>query len=139
MNNNFKELLERFSDEWDSVLGSETLEQLEDAYTNVESSREEILNWVFDNIESDEERNDYFSTFGDFESSLMEESGGVPIFDLEFSIEDSFDEYEGYYQRYGCMTTDYVISWDGENILFEDDDGVVEMIKRPDVLMNEND
>lgn len=133
------ELIERFQTEWDIMVGSETLEQLEDTVTNVESSREEILGWIFTEVTDEEGQGEYFALFGQVETDLEEESGGIPIFDPEFDIYDSFDAYEGYYQRYGCMTADYVISWDKENVLFSDDDGVIEMIKRPDVLMGNQD
>lgn len=135
----FSELVQRFSKEWDGLVGSETLEQVEDAVTNVDSSRDEIMAWVMENIEDEAIQEEYFARFGEIEYSLEETIGGIPVFDVEFEVYDSFDQYEGYYQRYGCMTPEYVISWDGENILFADDYGTIEMIKRPDVLMSDAD
>jgi hypothetical protein len=137
MNNDFKILLENFSQEWEDVINSESLEQLQDRYTNSESTREEILTWIFENIKSDEEQQDYFVLFGQLESNLVEESNGVPVFDTEFDIYESFDEYEAYYQRYGCLTPEFVISWDTSNILFDDGDGNIEIVSRPDVLMGD--
>ena len=134
MNNNFKQLLDQYSTEWDNVVSAETLERLEEAYTNSESTRDEIMGWVFENIESEDEQGEHFSTFGELENYLWDEVGEVPTFDDTFDVYESFDEYESYYQRYGCMTPEFVISWDGENVLFTDGD-VVEIVARPDVLM----
>jgi len=139
MNNNFKQLLERFSDEWESVIKTDSLERLQDAYTNSESTREEILTWIFENISDEELQGEYFTTFGEFESTLVDDSNGIPVFDESFDIYESFDEYESYYQRYGCLTPEFVISWDTENILFDDGDGNIEIVARPDVLMGNTD
>lgn len=135
MNNDFKTLIQSYSDEWENVTTAETLEQLQDAYTNFESTREEILTWVFENIKTEEEQSEYFNTFGSMESEMIENDGGVPIFDQSFDIYESFDEYESYYQRYGCLTPEFVVSWDEQNILFDDGDGNIEIVARPDVLM----
>ena len=135
MNNNFKNLLDSYSSEWKSVSESETLEQLQDSYTNFESTREEILNWVFDNVNQEEEQSEYFTTFGQIESSLVDGSDGIPIFDQSFDIYESFEEYESYYQRYGCLTPEFVVSWDTENIVFDDGEGHLETVPPPDVVM----
>lgn len=139
LNPEFNELIQRFEDEWKTLAASETLEQVEESITNVESSKIELIDWVLDNIEDEEEQGNYFGVFGQTEIDVEENFGGIPTFDGNFDVYDSFDSYEGYYQRYGCMTPDFVVSWDGENILFSDDYGEVEMIKRPDVLMGESD
>jgi hypothetical protein len=73
------------------------------------------------------------------ESALIDESNGIPVFDDSFDIYESFDEYESYYQRYGCLTPEFVVSWDTENILFDDGDGNIEIVARPDVLMRNGD
>jgi hypothetical protein len=139
MNNDFNKMLDSYSSEWEQCLNTQTLEQLQDSYTNVESTREEILNWVFDNIKSDEEQSEYFVTFGQMESALIDESNSIPVFDDSFDIYASFDEYESYYQRYGCLTPEFVVSWDTENILFDDGDGNIEIVARPDILMRNGD
>jgi hypothetical protein len=135
MNNNFKQLLERFSEQWESVTESSSLEEVETSFSALEETREDILNWVFDNIQDEEEQGTYFSTFGSVESNLAETYGGIPVFDDKFDIYDSFDEYEAYYQRYGCLVPEFVISWDSERILWSDD-LTIDVIKRPDVLMS---
>jgi hypothetical protein len=47
-----------------------------------------------------------------------------------------FEDYGSYFQRYGCLTSDQIISWDNENVLFDDEFGNVEIVKRPDILLN---
>ena len=75
MNSNFKQLLEQFSNRWDAVANSSNLEEVEKTFTLLEEVREDILNWVFENIDDENEQGSYFSTFGDLESSLFESSG----------------------------------------------------------------
>jgi hypothetical protein len=70
------------------------------------------------------------------EGELIEE---CPIFDLNISfdeIDQMFEEYGSYFQRYGCLSPDQIISWDNENVLFDDEFGNVEIVKRPDILLN---
>ena len=136
MNSNFKELVEQFSDQWKEVANSSDLDELRESFSKLEEIRENILTWVFENTQDEEKQGYYFSTFGNLESSLVESSGGIPVFDDEFDIYESFDEYETYYQRYGCMVPEYVISWDKTNVLWSDD-LTIDLIKRPDVLMVE--
>jgi hypothetical protein len=138
MNNNFKQLLEQFSARWDDVANAANLEEVERSFTILEGLREDILVWVFENSEDEAEQGTYFSTFGELESSLVQLSGGIPIFDDKFDIYESFDEYEAYYQRYGCMVPEFVVSWDDQRILWADD-LTIEYIQRPDILMGEND
>jgi len=135
MDSNFKSLLETFQKDWSNVVGAESLEQLQDAYTNSESSREELFTWVFESLQDEDNQAEYFDLIGKTETKLWKDVGEIPIFDDEFDVYDSFDEYEGYYQRYGCMTPEFVISWDTENILFDDGDSNIEIVARPDVLM----
>lgn len=139
MNNEFKKLLSQYQSDWETVTSSETLEQLQDTYTNSESSRDEAINWIFEQVDTEEEQAEYFNTFGQFETEITDNNGSIPIFDESFDIYESFDEFEAYYQRYGCMTPEYVVSWDDTNILFDDTEGNIEIIARPDVLMNSND
>ena len=64
--------------------------------------------------------------------------GDVPIFDDTFDVFESFDEYETYYQRYGCEAPEFIVSWDPENVLWTD--GLtIDFIKRPDILMGDTD
>ena len=138
MNNNFKQLLERFTEEWETVVNATNLHELEDKFLRYEETRTDILNWVFENLQDEEEQSEYFSTFGSLESNLLDTVGDIPVFDEKFDIYASFEEYETYYQRFGCMTPEFVISWDKDSVLWTDED-TIEIVKRPDVLMTEID
>ena len=138
MNNNFKQLLERFSEQWKDVTQSSNLEEVESTFSAVEETRDYILNWIFENTEEGDEQGSYFNTFGEVESNLAETVGDIPVFDDKFDIYESFDEYETYYQRYGCMVPEFVISWDEKQILWSDELNI-DYIQRPDVLMSGND
>lgn len=138
MNNNFNKLLEQFTDEWGTVVQSTTLEELQETFSRVEETRIDILNWVFEKVEDDEEQSEYFSTFGSLEANLLDTIGDIPVFDEKFDIYASFEEYETYYQRFGCLAPEYVISWDNQNVLWTDEE-TIEIIKRPDILMTELD
>ena len=137
MNNDFKNLLEQFTDEWGTIVQSTSLEELQETFSRVEETRIDILNWVFEKV-GDEEQSEYFTAFGSIESNLLDTVGDIPIFDEKFDIYASFEEYETYYQRFGCMTPEFVISWDNQNVLWTDEE-TIEIIKRPDILMTELD
>ena len=137
MNNDFKNLLEQFTDEWGTIVQSTSLEELQETFSRVEETRFDILNWVFEKV-GDEEQSEYFTAFGSIESNLLDTVGDIPIFDEKFDIYASFEEYETYYQRFGCMTPEFVISWDNQNVLWTDEE-TIEIIKRPDILMTELD
>jgi hypothetical protein len=118
---------------------------LKEKYTSLEISRENVFDWVISNIQDDEQKGEYLSKFGKFENSLWQTDSsqefvvGIPIFDLDISfdeIDQMFDDYGSYFQRYGCMTSEQIISWDKENVLFDDEFGNVEIVKRPDILLN---
>jgi len=138
MNNNFKQLLDRFSEQWEAVTESSNLEEVENRFSTMEETREDIINWVFENVDDEEEQGSYFNTFGEVESNLAETVGDIPVFDTEFDIYESFDAYEAYYQRYGCIVPEFVISWDEQRILWADDMNI-DYIQRPDILMSGND
>ncbi len=137
MNNNFKQLLEQFSEQWNDVTKSSNLEEVKSSFSNLEQTRETILEWVFKNTDEGDEQGSYFYDFGELESKLLESSDGIPIFDDNFNIYESFDEYEAYYQRYGCMVPEFVISWDDTRLVWSDD-LTIDFIERPDVLMSGN-
>ena len=132
MNNDFEQLLSEYRKTWSELVKASSLDEIEERYMIADDAREEALNWIFESLE--EEQPEYFSKFGQFETNLVDEVGTIPVFDENFNIEDSFEEYETYYQRYGCMTPEYILSWDTETVLWTD--GLeVERVKRPDVLM----
>ena len=144
-NEKFNSLLEEFKKKFKLVSDADDLHDLKEKYTSLEISRENVFDWVISNIQDDEQKGEYLSKFGKFENSLWQTDSsqefvvGIPIFDLDISfdeIDQMFDDYGSYFQRYGCMTSEQIISWDKENVLFDDEFGNVEIVKRPDILLN---
>jgi len=144
-NNKFNLLLNEFKENFIFVSNAETLEDLKEKYISLEITRENIHEWILSNCPDDEQKAEHFNKFGKFENSLWTEDSngevlvGVPIFDLDISfdeIDQMFDDYGSYFQRYGCLSPDQIVSWDKENVLFDDEFGNVEIVKRPDVLLN---
>ena len=138
MNNNFQQLLDVYQHNWERVVKATSLDDVEKTYMISDESRDNALNWIFENVEEGEEQTQYFEKFGRFESKLLDDMGDVPIFDDTFDVFESFDEYETYYQRYGCEAPEFIVSWDPENVLWTD--GLtIDFIKRPDILMGDTD
>jgi len=144
-NEKFNSLLEQFKKEFKLVSNSESLEELKEKYISLEITRENIHEYILSSNDDDEIRANYFNKFGRFENSLWEQDSsgeviaGIPIFDLDISfdeIDQMFEDYGSYFQRYGCLTSDQILSWDKENVLFDDEFGNVEIVKRPDILLN---
>lgn len=144
-NEKFENLLQEFERNFKSATNSSDLHDLKEKYSALEISRENIFEWIISNFQDDEQKSEYLNKFGRFENSLWygdksnQIDTGIPIFDLDISfdeIDEMFDEYGSYFQRYGCLTSDQIISWDKENVLFDDEFGNVEIVKRPDVLLN---
>lgn len=138
MNSNFQSLLDKYAQEWERTVNSSNLQEVENTYMAADEAREETLTWIFENIEEDESKAEYFKKFGEFENGLLDRVGDVPVFDASFDVYESFDEYETYYQRYGCETPEFIVSWDTSNVLWTDG-FTVDYIKRPDILMSGDD
>ena len=140
-NEKFEILLQEFERNFNLVSNSNDLHDLKEKYTALEISRENIFEWIISSIQEDEQKGEFMNKFGKFENSLFNNNTdtGIPIFDLDISfdeIDQMFDEYGSYFQRYGCLTSDQIVSWDKENVLFDDEFGNVEIVKRPDILLN---
>jgi len=139
--NKFDQLLADFKSEFSLVTQAKTLEELRENYTNFQIKRENVFEWVMTSIDDDDMKGEYLTNFSMFEHHLWIDKntgnviGEIPIFD-ENDIEDIFDEYDSYFQRYGCLTVDQIVSWDKQNVLFDDEFGNIDIIKRPDVLLN---
>lgn len=140
-NEKFEILLQEFERNFNLVSNSNDLHDLKEKYTALEISRENIFEWIISSIQEDEQKGEFMNKFGKFENSLFNNNSdvGIPIFDLNISfdeIDQMFDDYGSYFQRYGCLTPDQIVSWDNENVLFDDEFGNVEIVKRPDILLN---
>jgi hypothetical protein len=139
MSSKFEELLRKHEDVYTKISQTSDLLDLKTQYSEFELIREELTDFVTSNFsEEDAEYNYFFKRIERKESQLFEKYGGVPVFDDETSddeIENVFDEYSSYFQRYGCLDYDQVISWDSDNFLIEDELGNLEIVIRPDKLM----
>ncbi len=144
-NEKFEILLNEFGRNFKLVSDAFDLQDLKEKYISLEISRENIFDWIISNIQEDEQKGEYMQRFGKFENDMWideksnEITTGIPIFDLDISfdeIDEMFEEYGSYFQRYGCLSPDQIISWDKENVLFDDEFGNVEIVKRPDILLN---
>jgi hypothetical protein len=137
-NNHYENLVNDFSKSFDSVIKSKDLLELKDNYIQMEVYRENIFEWVLTKINSDEEKSEYLTKFANKENDLWV-NNFIPEFDNNFTFEDIenlFEEYDSYFQRYGCLNSDQIISWDSENVMFDDEFGNVDIVKRPDKMMN---
>lgn len=139
MSNEFKSIMEDMENSFIELHKSKSLGELKEKYTSFELNREKLIEWVNVNFNDTEELyHSYIDKIGDFEYRLFEEYGGIPVFDNNFSSDDMdelFENYVSYFQRYGCLNAEQIISWDRTNILLEDELGSVEAVVRPDVLL----
>ena len=145
MNDNFEQILEEFGLKFGILSSSINLNQVKNAYENLEDSREKIIEWVSQNAQTPEESATYFLQFGKYEDTLWydydkdELVGGIPTFDPNLSIDelyDLFDEHISYFMRYGCINSNHILSWDTKYVLIEDELDNLIKVKRPDVLLS---
>jgi hypothetical protein len=144
-NEKFESLIKEFENYFKLASKATDLQDLKEKYISLEVSRENIFDWILSKVQDDEQKSEYMNKFGKVENSMWfgdnsnQITTGIPIFDLDISfdeIDEMFEEYGSYFQRYGCLTSDQIISWDKENVLFDDEFGNVEIVKRPDILLN---
>jgi hypothetical protein len=144
MKNELELKYQSFKDIFEVVKNCKNLEELKGQYTIFESKREEIWEYIVKNTETDEEKGQYLTEFANYELDLWVDGdtktliGNVPSFDDDLYFEDieqMFDDYGSYFQRYGCLSPEQVVSWDTENVMIVDEMGNVEIVKRPDVIV----
>jgi hypothetical protein len=144
MKNELNEKYQSFKDIFEIVKVCKNLEELREQYILFEAKREEIWEYIMANTQTDEERGAYLTEFANYELDLWVDGdtktfiGNVPMFDEDVYFEDiekMFDDYGSYFQRYGCLSPEQVISWDKENAMVVDEMGNVEIIKRPDIIV----
>ncbi len=144
MKNELDVKYQSFKDIFEVVKSCKNLEELKEEYTLFESKREEIWEYIVKNTTTDEERSQYLTEFANYELDLWVDGdtktliGNVPSFDDDVYFEDiekMFDDYGSYFQRYGCLSPEQVVSWDKENVMIVDEMGNVEIVKRPDVIV----
>lgn len=138
--NDFQNLLNDFQNTFKILSNSTSLEILKENYISVEILRDSIFDLILSSNEDELLKDEYMSNFEKFENKLWQNGiANIPLFDDNTSYEDietMFEEYGSYFQRYGCLTSEQIVSWDDQNVLFDDEIGNIEIVKRPDVLLN---
>lgn len=141
MSNEFYKLEKVFKEKFKSVNDSHNLQDLKTNYLEFQLVREELIDWVNSNFEEDtDEFRDVLKKLTDLEYSTIFKENSIPIFDDNESyddIENIFEEHTSYFQRYGCLDSSNIISWDKNFVLVEDEIGNLEIVSRPDVLLSE--
>lgn len=141
MSNEFYKLEKVFKEKFKSVNDSHNLQDLKTNYLEFQLVREELIDWVNSNFEEDtDEFRDVLKKLTDLEYSTIFKENSIPIFDDNESyddIENIFEEHTSYFQRYGCLDSSNIISWDQKSVLVEDEIGNLEIVSRPDVLLSE--
>lgn len=138
MNNDLKPLFRKLDSSFKLVSESEDLNDLKELYSQFELVRDEIIGWIEKKSSDEELQIQQLTEFGRIEDEIYQRHGGVPVFDESLSdevMENIFDEYSAYFQRYGCLDFTDIISWDSKSILIEDEIGTLEIVMRPDLLM----
>jgi hypothetical protein len=140
MNNEFQKLIKQAETSFKFVSESDSLETVKERYASFELIRSQLIAWINSNLAYDDALyNEYMDRLGKAEYNYFEKYNGIPVFDDSFSeggIENIFEEHCAYFQRYGCLSVEQILSWDKRNILIEDEIGTIEMVIRPDILLS---
>lgn len=132
--NDFKKMLNEFEAEFIKVNNSENLQQLKENYIKLELVRENIFDSLFEKVQDTDERGEFLKTFSKFEYEIPY---SIPLFgndDLD-TIDSLFEDYNGYFQRFGCLNAEQIISWSDTEVLFDDEFGNIDIVTRPDTLV----
>ncbi len=140
MKTDFDAMLRKFESSFVYVDDSKDLNELRETYSKFEQYKSELIEWVADKFSNEEELLvEYSNIIGKKEYDLVV-GKGIPVFgekEISFDdIEKIFDDNVSYFQRYGCLGVDQILSWDDTDVLIEDEIGNLEIVKRPDILMN---
>ena len=132
--NDFKKMLNEFEEEFIKVNNSENLQQLKENYIKLELVRETMFDSLFEKVVDTDERGEFLKIFSKFEYEIPY---SIPLFgndDLDI-IDSLFEEYNGYFQRFGCLNAEQIISWSDTEVLFDDEFGNIDIVTRPDTLV----
>lgn len=132
--NDFKKMLNEFEAEFIKVNNSENLQQLKENYIKLELVRESVFDSLFEKVLDTDERGEFLKTFSKFEYEIPY---SIPLFgndDLD-TIDSLFENYNGYFQRFGCLNAEQIISWSDTEVLFDDEFGNIDIVTRPDTLV----
>ena len=132
--NDFKKMLNEFEAEFIKVNNSENLQQLKENYIKLELVRETMFDSLFEKVVDTDERGEFLKIFSKFEYEIPY---SIPLFgndDLD-TIDSLFEDYNGYFQRFGCLNAEQIISWSDTEVLFDDEFGNIDIVTRPDTLV----
>jgi len=132
--NDFKKMLNEFEAEFIKVNNSENLQQLKENYIKLELVRESVFDSLFEKVQDTDERGEFLKIFSKFEYEIPY---SIPLFgndDLD-TIDSLFEDYNGYFQRFGCLNAEQIISWSDTEVLFDDEFGNIDIVTRPDTLV----
>ena len=139
MKDDFNNLIDNYKSKFKPVYDSNNLDILKEKYSEYSICKENIIDWILSNADQDsEESNKMFKILDNTEYKFISDYG-IPIYDdiPSEELEEIFDDHTSYFQRYGCISFDQIISWDMKSILFEDEIGNCEIIIRPDILIKQ--
>jgi len=142
MSNDFNNLIKEYEKQFNPLSNCKNLQELKEEYSAYLITKENVEDWIISNTEQySDEYEEYYQIFDKSEYKFISEYG-LPYFDESTKSDDIneiFTEHSSYFQRYGCMYFDQIISWDKNSMLVEDEIGNCEIITRPDVLMRQDD
>ena len=132
--NDFKKMLNEFEEEFIKVNNSENLQQLKENYIQLELIRENIFDSLFEKVEDTDERGEFLKIFSKFEYEIPY---SIPVFSVDDIdiIDKLFEDYNGYFQRFGCLNAEQIISWSDTEVLFDDEFSNIDIVTRPDTLV----
>ena len=139
MKDDFHNLIDEYASKFKPVYDSNNLDILKEKYSEYSICKENIIDWILSNADQDsEESNKMIKILDNTEYKFISDYG-IPIYDdiPSEELEEIFDDHTSYFQRYGCISFDQIISWDMKSILFEDEIGNCEIIIRPDILIKQ--
>lgn len=139
MRADFNKLIDEYKSKFKPVYDSDNLDTLREKYSEYSICKENIMDWIISNVEQESEESDRLFQILDNTEYKFISDYGIPVYDdvPAEEMEEIFDVHASYFQRYGCIFFDQVISWDSKSILFEDEIGNCEIITRPDVLIKQ--
>ena len=114
MKDDFHNLIDEYASKFKPVYDSNNLDILKEKYSEYSICKENIIDWILSNADQDsEESNKMFKILDNTEYKFISDYG-IPIYDdiPSEELEEIFDDHTSYFQRYGCISFDQIISWD---------------------------
>lgn len=129
------ELYDQLDKDAKTVSKAGTLPQVQETLTKYYDTMDSIQNMIVSANLDDNAMYEALKRFGNVQSKHTADYP-IPVFDGSLDEVSLYDDYEGYFQRYGCINPDWILSWDVTSVLFMDfDSNTISVIDRPDVLL----